>query len=261
MSPPPSGALAQQLLRLGLVEAGAAAGPSADGLARWLGWADAIALAGALQGPTPGLPPAPANAVPPRPAAAAPSARRPRPTPAAAHAPHPGGAHATAVAPQRAQHEVRALAAETLALRQALLQAIDSATQAPLDAPGFADWRSRHGALQQRMADAIDAQRAQLRAAVTRLAPVLAPGLARVAALDAVLHQALDERAQALLGLLPARLEPHHIRLHAERSAPQAEAAFAADLRRLLQAELAHRLQPVDGLIEALQAALRTPHR
>jgi len=86
-----------------------------------------------------------------------------------------------------------------------------------------------------------------------RLAEISGP-LARLAELDAVLERAvvLHER-QALTGLpalLTKRAEAHHA-----ADPRHWRQRFWADLQRALRAELDLRLQPVLGLIEALQQA------
>ncbi|MFT4267926.1 MAG: DUF3348 family protein, partial [Xenophilus sp.] len=85
------------------------------------------------------------------------------------------------------------------------------------------------------------------------------PALARLAAVDAVMERALAAREQALLGALPARLQKHFERLRRE-AGPEAPPsawlpAFRRDLQALLLAELDFRLQPLEGLMQAL----RTP--
>ncbi len=121
--------------------------------------------------------------------------------------------------------------------------------------PEFAVYRQRYLARQQAMETAIGASRGGLRDALA----ARSPALARLAAVDAVMEQALAAREQALLGMLPTRLQKHFERLRHEAGpeAPPAAwlPAFRRDLQALLLAELDFRLQPLEGLMQAL----RTP--
>jgi hypothetical protein len=96
--------------------------------------------------------------------------------------------------------------------------------------------------------------------------------LARLAALDAVLEQALSARERHLLSTVPVLLRSHFERSRKARRGPSAEppeahsataleqpahwmAAFGRQVRSVLLAELEVRLNPVEGMIEALRAA------
>jgi hypothetical protein len=111
--------------------------------------------------------------------------------------------------------------------------------------------------------------RAQLRTALTQRSPELA----RLAAVDAVMEQALGERERTLLSVVPVLLEKRfeHLRLAAQAEAaatadpdsvpPPAEpsagawlATFRQDMHSVLDAELDLRWQPIAGLLEALHA-------
>ncbi len=86
-----------------------------------------------------------------------------------------------------------------------------------------------------------------LRALVRRCLVAQGPAGAELAALDAVLEQALRDRETKLLSALPAQLS------RAARA--QAGATAAGPLARAaLQAELAHRLQPIHGMLAAAGA-------
>ena len=85
--------------------------------------------------------------------------------------------------------------------------------------------------------------RARLRAALTRKSA----DMARLAAMDAVLEQALGARERSLLATVPALLEKHFVRSHA------AAGVFRKDMQAVLLAELELRLQPIDGLLAALR--------
>lgn len=155
--------------------------------------------------------------------------------------------------------------AEVARVRANLERAIRSATAAAHTDTDFPSWRRRHAGAQQTMETALAALRGQLRAALA----TGTPAQARLAALDAVFSEALTHREEALLALLPARLERHFERLQGVRDAASASAAgtpapadarqsawlatYRQDLLQLLQAELELRLQPALGLLAALQ--------
>lgn len=104
-------------------------------------------------------------------------------------------------------------------------------------------------AQQQAMHDAIGALRQRLRDALSRRSAALA----RLAAIDAVLDQALAAQERGLLGLVPLRLQAHFERL--QRTAGEDtrwQDAFHQDMHRVLRAELAHRLLPARGLLDTL---------
>jgi hypothetical protein len=237
--------LVDLLARLALLEAPSARPSFVEGLGQWLGWTDAIPLAAALNAPP-----------------------DPRPAPDRAHGPStPGG---TEEAPA---------AREFARVRAALERAIaddgtpGSAVQRPgRRTPGtgeppaadtdFPPYRRRYVDLQHTMDARIAPLRAQARAAVAQRSPAMG----RLAAIDAVLDDALRARQQGVLATLPALLETHFKRLRrADEDAGAAPHAtpprapwltvFRKDMQRLLLAELDLRLQPVQGLIDAL----RTP--
>ncbi|HRD99243.1 MAG TPA: DUF3348 family protein, partial [Rubrivivax sp.] len=105
-------------------------------------------------------------------------------------------------------------------------------------------------AQQQAMHDAVAALRRRLRQA---LAQQSTQG-ARLAAIDAVLEQALAPQEQGLLGLVLLRLQAHFEQLQQRATAePSWHETFRGDRDRVLQAELAHRLLPAQGLLHALR--------
>jgi hypothetical protein len=216
--------LAAWLTRLDLLDAPMATQPLTDGLARWLGWTDAIALAAALQAsPTAG----------------------------------------TGDGMARPPHDAASIAGverEHARVQASLVRAIEDDRETATDAD-FAAHRRRCLALQQAMAADVGALRTRVRTALA----CRSPALGRLAALDAVLGQALVQREQALLAMLPTLLERHFERLRPAAAAggdtadgtPHPGAwlqTFRLDMKRLLRAELDLRLQPVQGLIDALRA-------
>lgn len=126
------------------------------------------------------------------------------------------------------------------------------------DETGFLPHRRRYHARQHAMDTRIGALRQRLRATLG----AGSPRSARLAALDATLEQLLAGRERSLLASVPVLLEKRFEQLRqaeadASPTAPAAwRATFADDMHAVLLAELALRLQPVDGLL----AALRPPH-
>ncbi len=232
-------ALVGLLAQLALVDRPLATPSFVAGLGHWLSWKEAIPLSSALQAPLG----------------------------AGRHAAQAGG-------PRQAATTTSAVVHDFAQLRDALARAIaDEATTAREDGASFVPFRRRYFGLQQSMQAVIGPLRVQARAAVARLAP----SMNRLAALDAVMADALAAHEQALLALMPVLLEKHFTRL---RQVPQPAApgtpwleVFRADMQRLLLAELELRLQPVLGLLDTLldtpldtplntrQAAQPAPHQ
>ena len=194
----------------------------ADRLSQWLGWADAISLSAALSG-----------------------------SPATARS----GAAADASTERAQCARVRSAAASAIAedMRGA---AMDTDTTT-----GFSPWRQRYLARQQAMATSIGALRGRLRETLA----TRSPAMARLAAVDAVMEQVLGAHEHRLLATVPALLEKHFKRLRPADPAPDAPDnpevqprawldVFGQDMQSVLLAELDIRLQPVEGLLEALAA-------
>lgn len=217
----------------------------ADRLSQWLGWTDAITLSSVLNGDISMEP-------------------------------------AAAVRAPRADDE-----AECRRIRAALVAAInEEPTPARNAATGtttdFAPWRRRYIARQQAMETHIAALRKRLRATLAGQSPAMA----QLAALDAVMERALGAQEQRLLATVPGLLEKHFRRqVQAEKAesaadlagledsegkadegveAPAIETgiaarhgawqkAFGKDMQSVLLAELEIRLQPVEGLLQALR--------
>ena len=108
-----------------------------------------------------------------------------------------------------------------------------------------------------------------LRANVRAVLTAQTPALRQLAALDAVLEQAFLSRERSLLATIPAQLEKRFEQLYATHQAAQADgggvdepdkwmqpggwmAAFCAEMQAVLLAELALRLQPIVGMIDAI---------
>jgi hypothetical protein len=187
----------------------------ADRLGHWLGWTGAIALSSALAVSATATPPVAAT----------------------------GG-------PDREE-------ADFVRVRAALAASIAAGPREPASDPAdFTPFRRHCHDRQRAMETAVGALRQRLRDALARRAPALA----RLAAIDAVMDQALAAQERSLLGLVPLRLQSHFERLRraaqTEREGPDGSGwhtAFRADMARVLQAELAHRLLPARGLLDTLR--------
>ena len=153
-----------------------------------------------------------------------------------------------------------------LAADQELPQRPKPVSGAGVDTPlEFSAYRRSYLGHQRLMAAAIGPLRGQVRAALAGLSPALG----RLAALDAVLDEALQARERHLLSQLPGVLEKHFEQMrkahqagleHGQGALVQAPAAQAAswhagyckDMQGVLLAELALRLQPIEGMMEAM---------
>lgn len=195
----------------------------AERLSHWLGWTDAISLSGALSA-----------------------------APAGAATTSHGGASAEQ--------------AQCTRVREALTHAIaqemhGAARDAAVD---FAPYRRRYVARQQAMETSVGALRGRLRETLA----ARSPAMARLAAVDAVMEQVLGPHEQRLLATVPTLLEKHFKRSRLAETAADTTGgesddearrrawrdAFGHDMHSVLLAELDLRLQPVEGLVEALRA-------
>ncbi|MBK5915059.1 DUF3348 family protein [Rhodocyclus purpureus] len=121
-------------------------------------------------------------------------------------------------------------------------------------ASDFLAYQSAYFAQQRKMIAAIAPLRARVRAALASASPALR----RLAALDAVLEQALAARQQQLLAKPPLFLAKRFAQLQREQKEESAATPaawlgeFSKDMQSVLLAELDLRLQPVEGLLAAL---------
>jgi hypothetical protein len=188
----------------------------------------------------------------------------------------PDAASLGLTSPARARKLALQLQRDLLRLRTDLGRAL-AQRDSYASGTGFAPYRQRYGALQQAMAQGIGPLRAQARVAVA----LVSPQMNRLAAMDAVVGQALGGREQALLAMLPTLLEKHFLRLRQAHEAAAADPAataaastatstatpgsggwldtFEQDMQRMLLAELDLRLLPLQGLLDTLQT-LNTTH-
>lgn len=227
----------------------------AEQFSQWMSWTDAIALSTALNGDKPAAPAA-GGALPNR----------------------------TGEGAARDQGPLAALKAEVAAQREGLAREIGSltapapaaATRAPgpsrrlappVSRPRLSDedlqdpaTYRRHIQAQQRLMEArLGPLRSRVRAALAEASPALR----QLAALDAVLEQALAAREKHALGAVPGLLDQ---RLQALREAdvateqPSATPAPArwpaqmlGEVQAVLLAELEMRMQGIDGMMNALE--------
>lgn len=141
-------------------------------------------------------------------------------------------------------------------VRQWLERAVAAEPQTRRGAPppDVAECRQRYAALQHQMAQALSALRQRLR---ERLAAA-GGDAARLAAVDALLARVVEARESLILAALPAQLERRAEQRRGQHTDPD-PSGLHADMRALLQAELALRLQPLLGLLEALRARRPEP--
>ena len=149
------------------------------------------------------------------------------------------------------------LQADLQRVRATLTQAFSASPQTPTTATDteFAPHHQRYLDQQRRMEVAIDALRGHVRQTLA----AASPKLAQLAALDATLEPMFGAREQRLLAGVPAFLKAHLAQLHQaqpEEWPPLFEQAF----QQTLLAELDLRLQPVLGMIEALDQVGNAPH-
>ncbi|MDB5877744.1 MAG: hypothetical protein JWQ41_1158 [Variovorax sp.] len=184
-------------------------------LSQWLGWTDAISLSSVL-GAT--------NKKAPSASMAAPSAEE----------------------------------AEVRRVRETLLKLLADEGAALRTATDFSPYRRRYVSRQQTMESAIAPLRTRLQAALV----ARSPALAQLAAVDAVMAQALGAHEVRLLATIPTLLEKHFTRLRraqADQVDPDVSPdiwldGFDRDMQSVLFAELDIRLQPIEGLLEALRS-------
>ncbi|MDT7838016.1 DUF3348 domain-containing protein [Aquabacterium sp. OR-4] len=210
----------------------------AERLGPWLEWTDAIALSTALQ--------APASAVQASAGLAARAAR----------------AAADELARVRSTLSRAITSDEVLAAQPAVVAGAVAGAGAVEPLTDFTPLRLRCQQHQRAMTAALGPLRQRVRAALG----VASPPLARLAALDAVLDDALAQRERHALGRVPALLERHAERLgqpgqaqldwvSATAGAAPDVASLGATVQRVLLAELDIRLKPIEGMMEALKQA------
>ncbi|MGF6779770.1 DUF3348 domain-containing protein [Paraburkholderia sp. GAS334] len=234
-----SPALIRLLARLTDIDVSDSSQSLSHRLSQWLDWTDAVALSTALKG----NPPAEAS-----------------------------GARANGHAEENECARVRTALANAIAGDSAFAAgrrrgpAQAGPQGAPVDAAvDYAVFRQRYLSMQQTMETAIGNLRGRLRGMLA----AGTPGMARLAAVDAVMERALSERERSLLAAVPVLLAGHFARLReagqdtltaAQASGDTGAATpgawldvFRKDMQSVLLAELDVRFQPVDGLLAALR--------
>jgi hypothetical protein len=164
-----------------------------------------------------------------------------------------------------------AWAAECLRLRAALAHGISlevkkaaGAARPPASslepslgvAQDFSTYRRAYVAQQRQMESAIAALRSELRGVLSGRSA----GLAQLAALDSALEAALRAKERHLLATVPDVLQKHFEGLRQAQPGQWLD-RYAADMQSVLLAELDLRLQPIDGLLEALNLDLESAGR
>jgi len=161
------------------------------------------------------------------------------------------------------QAAARTLQEQVGRTRADLVSAISAGARLPAtgaEDDGFAPVQQRCQELQRQMALRIEALRGHARQVLARACPPLAP----LADLDGVLEQLLGARESKLMATVPMALERRFEALRAgplttddaAEPSPGWPPAFAADLQKALLAELEVRLQPVMGMMDALNQEL-----
>lgn len=148
--------------------------------------------------------------------------------------------------------------AEVRRVRETLLKLLADEGAALRTATDFSPYRRRYVSRQQTMESAIAPLRTRLQAALV----ARSPALAQLAAVDAVMAQALGAHEVRLLATIPTLLEKHFTRLRrAQADAIDPDVSpdiwldgFDRDMQSVLFAELDIRLQPIEGLLEALRS-------
>ncbi|MGJ7581873.1 DUF3348 domain-containing protein [Variovorax sp. RHLX14] len=148
--------------------------------------------------------------------------------------------------------------AEVARVRDALIKTLADEGGGLRTASDFSPYRRRYVSRQQTMESAIAPLRTRLQAALV----ARSPALAQLAAVDAVMAQALGSHEVRVLSTIPVLLEKHYTRLRrsqADQIDPDVSPdmwldGFTDDMQSVLFAELDIRLQPIEGLLEALRS-------
>lgn len=203
--------------------------PASTRLARWLDWTDAIALAAVLDGR--GEPVQPERQGPGTPAASGAS-------------PAPGASVSPAAVCEMLHSARRQLQSS---LERTVAEAVSEWWAAAPASRDTADLRRGVTRAQRQMEDGVARWRSRLRSQLA----LVGPGLRELAAIDAVLERSLAERQRHLLSGAGPRLARV-----GENATP---AAVQRRLMTGLTAELELRLQPLQGLAQAMQPTESTP--
>lgn len=196
-----------------------------DQLSEWIDWPHAVALSTVLDG---------------------------KPTAALSDERSPGGPDGDECA------RVRVALAGTIAGDRAFCPLPEPAPPDDDERLEYPFYRQRYQAMQQAMEAGVGRLRERLRDTLT----LRAGGMARLAALDALMERALARRERSLLSAAPVLLGGYFERLRqaareraADAPAPDRDwlDVFRNDMHDVLLAELDVRLQPAQGLLAALR--------
>ena len=253
-----SSTLVRLLSELAVVDVEVSRQPFAERLGLWLDWTAAIPLSAALNTSI---------------AAPAAGGTRTAPAPCAAAA---AVAAAAAEAVARVRAELSHLIATDAVLAAGTADPRRSGLAAGVAADNGGDF-SAYRRCYQAHQRVMQARTAPLRAQVREALALQSPALRKLAALDGVLDAALGSRERSLLSTVPALLERRfqhlqraHLGAQARTEKPDAPevapepppdawlAAFGTALQGVLLAEMDIRLQPVEGLLEALRNEVAT---
>jgi hypothetical protein len=231
--------LVSLLAQLTDLEVPASSEALADRLSRWLGWTDAVSLSTALNG-------GPAKAAVGQPA------ERASPGDDA------GAVERVRSALAKSVVEDGPFATTNMVPSDGRGDARTHVRKPPAAmAEDFATYRRHYVFSQQAMELGIAPLRTRLRAKLA----ARSADMARLAAVDAVMEQALGPHERSLLSTVPVLLEKHFARSRPESlatppddsPAPAWLQGFRQDMQTVLLAELDIRMQPVEGLLEALR--------
>jgi hypothetical protein len=210
-------ALVELLAQLALTEGPAAAPAFVEGLGRWLGWEDAIALSAALQ--------------------------------------TPDQASLGLTSPVRARKLALQLQRDYERLRTALCRALDDDGTTAGDTD-FAPYGRHYAAQQHAMAEGIAPLRTQARAAVALMSPNMFRLAAMDTVVEQALGRREQGLLAMLPTLLERHFTRLRLAHEAAPTAPTCGKwlnTFRQDMRRLGRAELELRLLPVQGLLDTMQ--------
>ena len=212
-----------------------------DRLSLWLGWTDAIALSAALSS----TPPAVSGSL------FTPGDTEERECVRVRTGLESTITGSNAPAPSRQRGQLRARVQDDAGAPEAI---------------EYATYRRRYAYLQQTMETNIGHLRRRVRSTLT----AMTPELIRLAAVDAVMEQALGAHERSLLASVPTLLEGHFKRLQLAEQEALADAqaseetstvtpgawleVFRKDMESVLLAELDIRFQPIEGLLAATRA-------
>lgn len=159
--------------------------------------------------------------------------------------------------PQDASAEAPSLRMAATAADRECRRVRDTLTRLAVPDPTTDDFpphRQRYLGWQQAMDTNIAPLRRKLRASLS----AASPALARLAAVDAVMEKVIGARERTLLSTVPAWLEQHFERVRSATPEDQPDrwrTTFCQDMREVLLAELDLRMQPVEGLLDALRGS------